>query len=70
MRFHGPMLSLVFADRSLLGDDYDDANCISQIVEVYFSDGVFLKYCQVYFSDLASCTYFSNNALFGLFGLC
>ena len=43
MRFHGPMLSLVFADRSLLGDDYDDANCISQIVEVYFSDGVFLK---------------------------
>ena len=64
------MAAALFGLCSLLGDDYDDANCISQIVEVYFSDGVFLKYCQVYFSDLASCTYFSNNALFGLFGLC
>ena len=33
-----PLLSLVFADRSLLGADYDDANCISQIVKKHFLD--------------------------------
>ena len=50
-----PLLSLVFADRSLLGADYDDANCISQIVKK-----AFLRSCKVYSS---------NYALFGLLGL-
>ena len=65
-----PLLSLVFADRSLLGADYDDANCISQIVKKHFSD-----LCKVYFSDckkasLRSCKLYSSNyALLGLLGL-
>ena len=52
-----PLLSLVFADRSLLGADYDDANCISQIVKNHFSD---LARCisqivKKHFLDLANC---------------
>ena len=52
-----PLLSLVFADRSLLGADYDDANCISQIVKKHFLD---LARCisqivKKHFLDLARC---------------
>ena len=44
----GFMAAALFGLCSLLGDDYDDANCISQILKVHFWDGVFLRSCKLY----------------------